>query len=108
MFKDVYTLGRAESCDINLTHKELTPKQLSIVSKTHFRISRAFVNDVYVVYLEDLSYNGTFVNDAKVGKGNRVVLDTNDVISLAQPTFTGEKNIYSVIYLFSATDLLRR
>ncbi|XP_076232242.1 serine/threonine-protein kinase Chk2 [Calliopsis andreniformis] len=98
MTKDVYTLGRAESCDICVTRDELKPKWLSVMSKTHFRIIREYIDgnkDDAVVYLEDLSQNGTFVNKKKVGRGNKVVLESNDVISLAQPIVT--------VYVFMST-----
>lgn len=35
--------------------------------------------------LIDLSYNGTFVNGEKVGKGNSRVLDDNDEVSVTHP-----------------------
>ncbi|XP_076755046.1 ovarian-specific serine/threonine-protein kinase Lok isoform X2 [Xylocopa sonorina] len=99
MTKDVYTLGRSETCDICVTTNELKPKWLSVMSKIHFQITRKFIdgnsNDA-VVYLEDLSYNGTFVNKKKVGRGNKVVLESNDIISLAQPAVTELKNKYAV------------
>lgn len=98
MAKDVYTLGRADSCDICITDRELKPKWLSVMSKIHFKITREFIgkntNDS-VVYLEDLSQNGTFVNKKKVGRGNKIILENNDVISLAQPAVT--------VYIFMST-----
>ncbi|XP_017886039.1 serine/threonine-protein kinase Chk2-like [Ceratina calcarata] len=98
MAKDVYTLGRADTCDICITDRELKPKWLSVMSKVHFKITREFIgrgtNDI-VVYLEDLSQNGTFINKEKIGRGNKVVLDNNDVISLAQPAVT--------VYVFMST-----
>lgn len=97
MIKDVYTLGRSESCDICVTSNELKPKWLSVMSKIHFKITREFVrntNDA-IVYLEDLSQNGTFVNKKKVGRGNKIILESNDVISLAQPIVT--------VYIFMST-----
>lgn len=92
MTKDEYTLGRAESCDICVNSKEFRAKWVSVISKVHFRIIREYIgentNDS-VVYLEDLSHNGTFVNKERVGNRKRVVLESNDVISLAQPYFAG-------------------
>ncbi|XP_053987689.1 serine/threonine-protein kinase Chk2-like [Hylaeus anthracinus] len=87
MIRDVYTLGRSEKCDIPITENELKPKWLSVISKIHFRITREFINENNkdtVIYLEDLSQNGTFVNKKKVGRGKKVVLESNDIISLAQ------------------------
>ncbi|XP_076183313.1 ovarian-specific serine/threonine-protein kinase Lok isoform X1 [Ptiloglossa arizonensis] len=91
MIKDVYTLGRSEKCDICITEKELKSKWLSVMSKVHFRITREFIdgntNDA-VIYLEDLSQNGTFINKQRVGRGKKVVIESNNVISLAQPIVT--------------------
>ncbi|KAL2739524.1 ovarian-specific serine/threonine-protein kinase Lok-like [Vespula maculifrons] len=98
MTKDEYTLGRAESCDICVNSKEFRAKWVSVISKVHFRIIREYIgentNDS-VVYLEDLSHNGTFVNKERVGNRKRVVLESNDVISLAQP--------YFAVYIFMST-----
>ncbi|XP_061929105.1 ovarian-specific serine/threonine-protein kinase Lok-like isoform X2 [Apis cerana] len=88
MTKDVYTLGRSQNCDICITNNELKPKWLSVMSKIHFKITREFIDDNTndaIVYLEDLSQNGTFVNGKKVGRGNKVILESNDKIALAQP-----------------------
>ncbi|XP_076283296.1 ovarian-specific serine/threonine-protein kinase Lok [Lasioglossum baleicum] len=96
--KDVYTLGRSESCDICVTKNDLKPKWVSVMSKVHFRITREYIGDNSsdaIVYLEDLSQNGTFVNKQKVGRGNKVVLESNDIISLAQPIVT--------VYVFMST-----
>ncbi|CAK9796429.1 Ovarian-specific serine/threonine-protein kinase Lok [Anthophora plagiata] len=98
MTKNIYTLGRSESCDICVTKNELKPKWLSVMSKVHFKITREFIDGNTidaVVYLEDMSQNGTFVNKKRVGRGNKVVLESNDVISLAQPIVT--------IYIFMST-----
>ena len=106
MTNDVYTLGRSESCDICVTRNELKPKWLSVMSKTHFKITREYINgntNDAVVYLEDLSQNGTFVNKEKVGKGKKVVLESNDVISLAQPVVT--IYVFMSTYAFESNDL---
>ncbi|XP_043258225.1 serine/threonine-protein kinase Chk2-like isoform X1 [Colletes gigas] len=98
MTKDVYTLGRSEKCDICITENELKPKWLSVMSKQHFRITREFINSNIndaIIYLEDLSQNGTFINKVKIGRGKKVVLESNDVISLAQPILT--------VYIFMST-----
>ncbi|XP_003701685.1 serine/threonine-protein kinase Chk2 [Megachile rotundata] len=98
MTKDVYTLGRLDTCDICVTEKELKPKWLLVMSKIHFKITREYIDgntEDAVVYLEDLSHNGTFINKKRVGRGNKVVLESNDIISLAQPVVT--------VYVFMST-----
>ncbi|XP_033232087.1 ovarian-specific serine/threonine-protein kinase Lok isoform X2 [Belonocnema kinseyi] len=90
--EDEYTLGRANTCQINVTEFGLEKKIVDCISKQHFKITRERIkgsNNIedIVIYIEDLSQNGTFVNKNKVGKGRRVVLENNDVISVAQAKF---------------------
>lgn len=94
MSKDTYTLGRLMDCDVRPIESEWSPIELSVISKVHLRIFRKTLSsnsqDV-AVYLEDLSFNGTFVNGVKVGKGNKVILRHNDVIALAKKSIEGKK-----------------
>jgi len=48
------------------------------VSHRHFKI---FISE-NKVHLQDISRNGTFVNDSLIGKGNIVTLCDNDIIKL--------------------------
>ncbi|XP_024941788.1 ovarian-specific serine/threonine-protein kinase Lok isoform X2 [Cephus cinctus] len=71
--------------------QKLKLQLLNIVSKVHFKISRTYLSDCEedpIVYLEDCSHNGTYVNKTLVGSGKRVVLENNDVISISIPGFT--------------------
>ncbi|XP_012275239.1 serine/threonine-protein kinase Chk2 [Orussus abietinus] len=93
MSKGEYTLGRSPSCDIHVA-QDSKLKWTSTVSKVHFRIIKESISDTndMVVYLEDLSHNGTFVNKILVGQKKRVVLENNDMISITQAKF--------VVYIF--------
>ncbi|XP_066593800.1 ovarian-specific serine/threonine-protein kinase Lok isoform X2 [Prorops nasuta] len=99
MIKDEYTMGRSDSCDICFTKDNIKPKWLGVISKVHCKIIKERIingnNDDIVVYLEDTSQNGTFVNKVLVGKGKRILLESNDIISLAQPVFA--------VYVFMST-----
>lgn len=103
MSGDVYTLGRAETCDIRITSQLMNHNWLNVISKVHFRIYRECINNTNesVVYLEDLSYNGTYIDRVKVGCRKRVIIDNNSEISLSQPSCTGNYIvvIYSRIYI---------
>ncbi|XP_032683989.1 ovarian-specific serine/threonine-protein kinase Lok-like [Odontomachus brunneus] len=90
MSGDVYTLGRAETCDIHVTSQLMNKQWLNAVSKVHFRIYRECINNTNetVVYLEDLSSNGTYIDKVKVGCGNRVIIDNNSEISLSTSSCT--------------------
>lgn len=88
MVKESYTLGRSPSCDITLTTNEMQLKWLNAISKVHFRIIREHINNECVIYLEDMSYNGTFVDKVKVGRGNRVIITNNSEIAVARTNFS--------------------
>ena len=72
-------------------HHQFTSSQfgdvvLAAISKVHFKITqeRKSATEVCVI-LEDLSGNGTYVNQNLVGKGNQKILQNNDEIALAHP-----------------------
>ncbi|XP_020708987.2 serine/threonine-protein kinase Chk2 [Athalia rosae] len=90
LVQNEYTFGRSERCDIVPT-KDLTDRRLSVISKQHFRIIKEVLSnnlDEFVIYLEDTSHNGTFLNRVYIGQGKRVVLENNDTISLAKSDFS--------------------
>lgn len=43
-----------------------------------------------MVYIEDLSSNGTYLNQRLIGKNKQAILKSNDEIGLAQITKKGE------------------
>lgn len=90
MAKESYTIGRSTTCDVVFTTNEMKLKWLNIISKVHFRIVRERINNSneFIVYLEDMSHNGTFVDKIKVGRGNRVIIENNSEIAIAQMNFT--------------------
>lgn len=77
---DVILLGRGEKCQVRFND--------SAVSSQHCRLLCP-AGDGDACILEDLSVNGSFVNGAKVGKGNRASLRHGDEISLLRPTGEG-------------------
>nr|CAD7438313.1 unnamed protein product [Timema bartmani] len=78
LMKDVYTVGR-DGCDI------LVPYDHADVSRKHFTITKR----ESLVYLEDSSTFGTFINGARSGKGKKATLKHNDRISLVRPEYKG-------------------
>ncbi|XP_029161510.1 serine/threonine-protein kinase Chk2-like [Nylanderia fulva] len=90
MIKESYTVGRATTCDVVFTINEMQQKYLNIISKVHFRIVREYINNSneFIVYLEDMSHNGTFVDKVKVGYGNRVIIENNSEIAIAAKHLT--------------------
>ncbi|XP_051154594.1 ovarian-specific serine/threonine-protein kinase Lok-like [Leptopilina boulardi] len=107
--KDSYTLGRSVTCEINVMELGLDKKIADCISKQHFKITKEKIKssnnleDITVVYIEDLSQNGTYVNKRRIGKGNRVILENHDVISLAQAKFA--VYIFMNIQAYEGNDL---
>lgn len=74
------------------SNKHIYPK----LSKVHFKISKEEVPDndsdepIIIAYIQDFSYNGTFVSGIKLEKGQKVILSDNDTISVCYPNTVGE------------------
>ncbi|KAK7070630.1 Checkpoint kinase 2, partial [Halocaridina rubra] len=82
-----YTFGRGNDVDCRLDNNFFDGVFLSAVSKAHFRISQERRSATEVVtILEDLSCNGTFVNQKLIGRENKTILQNNDEISLVKPS----------------------
>lgn len=100
MSGDVYTLGRAETCNIIMNSSIMKENWLNTISKVHFRIYREHIGNTNetVIYLEDTSSNGTFVDKVLVGRNKRVILDNHSEISLSKDILLGNYNLYDRIY----------
>jgi len=81
------TVGRDGNIVIeekHLSRDEDNVKIMLNISRIHFEICR----DRGRAVLMDLSSNGTFVNELKIGKNNRYQLNHGDVISLTDPNLS--------------------
>lgn len=100
MTKDEYTFGRSENCDVCITENEFQGKFHKLISKVQFKIIREYISDNTndtVIYLIDLSSNGTFVNKQLIGKGKKIVIESNDTIGVLKSKFQA--------YVFMSTTL---
>lgn len=57
---DLVTIGRVQDCDITIVDKRLSSKHCQIEKRDDG------------IFLKDLSTNGTFVNNAKIGKNQDI------------------------------------
>ncbi|KAL4713995.1 hypothetical protein ACJJTC_005626 [Scirpophaga incertulas] len=80
-----FSLGRALSCSFVIKKNMVKENIIKNVSKQHFTIQRDTMEPLSPAILTDFSYNGTFVNGVKIGKGYSRVLDDNDEISITHP-----------------------
>ena len=78
--ESTFTFGRAPNCTLQIDKQNFP--QLLNVSKVHFQI----VKEDDMVYLIDLSKNGTFINSEKVGRNNRHIISDGDIISIGHPS----------------------
>ncbi|KAK0084093.1 hypothetical protein PV326_006419 [Microctonus aethiopoides] len=103
--KDFYKVGRTNECDIEFNSNSINDNYLRVVSKVHFCIIRQVIdkkNNV-VIFIEDNSSNGTFLNKKLIGKGKRCVLDHNDVISVSKASLAelGKGGYGEVMMIYS-------
>lgn len=68
-------VGRSRSCDVRVSPLDCSTK--------HCEIGVSNVNGQEIIYLKDLSSNGTFVNGTLVGKGNTCLVRNGDKVSFA-------------------------
>ncbi|KAJ2949058.1 hypothetical protein O0L34_g5998 [Tuta absoluta] len=80
-----FTLGRALNCTFVMKKDVIKEDIIRNVSKQHFKMQRDLTEALSPAIITDLSYNGTFVNGDKIGKGNSRVLDDNDEIAVTHP-----------------------
>ncbi|XP_038201559.1 serine/threonine-protein kinase Chk2 isoform X2 [Arvicola amphibius] len=82
---DNYWFGRDKSCEYCFDGPLLRKtEKYRTYSKKHFRIFREMgPKNSYIVYIEDHSGNGTFVNTELIGKGKRRPLSNNSEIALS-------------------------
>ncbi|CAL8071445.1 unnamed protein product [Calicophoron daubneyi] len=84
LVEDCYTFGRGEGCSVMFTPAMFNdPAQFSTFSKQHFKLLQEPCKQGSIVFVEDLSSNGTFINGTKIGRGKRHPLSNNDEISLS-------------------------
>ncbi|CAH0398384.1 unnamed protein product [Chilo suppressalis] len=92
-----FSLGRAFTCSFVLNKNMIKENIIRNVSKQQFIIKRDLQETLNPAIITDLSYNGTFVNGVKIGKGNSRVLDDNDVIAIT----------HELVKIFVFKDLLK-
>lgn len=84
--KDNYIFGRDASCDICFNTPKISKLPVfGTISKIHFVIYKEKNADSTLVFIEDKSSNGTFVNGNKIGRGKKRILKNNDEIALSLP-----------------------
>jgi hypothetical protein len=81
--KDEYTVWRDVSGSFVITESNLNKVDISLVSKKQFKIS----NKKNGVYLEAFAL--TYVNDKKIGPGEKTILKHNDCLAIGKMRLKG-------------------
>lgn len=92
---DAYTIGRNRKCDVIIND--------SRVSGCHCRIYRGWekrpgLSSRLMVYLEDTSSNGTFLNKSKLKRRERRPLSTGDELTFLSPKIS-EAHLTAYVYV---------
>jgi pSer/pThr/pTyr-binding forkhead associated (FHA) protein len=77
-------VGRDAKCSLPIKETHLSSVDLNLVSKKHFKIS--YKKDG--VYLE--GFDVTYVNDQKIGPGDKIILYHNDRIAIGKLHLKGK------------------
>ncbi|XP_050428380.1 probable myosin light chain kinase DDB_G0292624 [Adelges cooleyi] len=88
LVKDEYKAGRQTyGVDFQFTKEGFSVNVMNHISKVHFIISREERDaNRHMVFITDMSSNGTFLNGEKIGKNCRWVLSNNDKIAVIKKT----------------------
>jgi len=71
-----YLLGRSPECDLVLDKKEISKRHCLIYKETGATAKLKGLR----IFLKDLSFNGTYVNNKRIGINERVLLKMGDLI----------------------------
>lgn len=89
--KQPFRIGRSKHCDVVLEGTQLQ-NFVSNVSKEHFILTKDPQYDI--MYLTDVSKNGTFINGKKVRRQQKIPLKDANKIAVGHINCTG--NYYSI------------
>jgi len=81
--------GRNKKCDIVIPHP--------VASGMHCTLTRDKDN---IIFLQDSSTNGTWVNGKLVGKGKKVYMNHGDIVHLVRPSKIDSEEVPFTLYLF--------
>lgn len=80
---DVHTIGRNEACDVVVRDTRVSGYHCRIYRR---REGQEFIHhEQLAVYIEDISSNGTFLNNAKLNKREPCTLSSGDELALVSP-----------------------
>jgi serine/threonine-protein kinase Chk2 len=77
LVEKIVTFGRKSDCTVRFTEQAIS----TLHARLYVDEEASGKSKETVVFLEDLSSNGTFVNKSKIGKGKRVRLNNGDEIT---------------------------
>lgn len=89
--KQPFKIGRSKHCDVVLENTHLE-NFVSNVSKEHFILTKDPQHDI--LYLTDVSKNGTFINGRKVGRHHKIPLQDASKIAVGHIHCTGKYYLY--------------
>jgi len=92
--ENVHSIGRGSANDFVIDHMGISGRHCTITRET---ISGSKSND-FLVWLEDLSTNGTYVDNEKIGKGKKKLLHNGNMVHLLKAKGQDVGNISFVFH----------
>eukprot|EP01102_Stenamoeba_stenopodia_P019877 TRINITY_DN7598_c0_g1_i1.p1 TRINITY_DN7598_c0_g1~~TRINITY_DN7598_c0_g1_i1.p1 ORF type:complete len:522 (+),score=113.56 TRINITY_DN7598_c0_g1_i1:345-1910(+) len=95
LFENEFTIGRGPTCTLPL-------KNVNVISHLHCKFTREPGDTAKddIVFLEDLSTNGTFVNGEKLGKNNKILMTNGTEVMVCAKRAGNEKIAFIYQHLF--------
>ncbi|KAF7731938.1 hypothetical protein EC973_007769 [Apophysomyces ossiformis] len=93
-----YLLGRRSNCDFVYAILDICIFSCLSLKYCRFETGTDGQRKGICIYLEDLSFNGTFVNGKLVGRGRRVLLRSGDRVQLYRRDSLAENDIRHLFY----------
>ncbi|KAI8886771.1 Pkinase-domain-containing protein [Backusella circina FSU 941] len=93
-----FLLGRSASCDLVFDDAAVSKRHCLIYMETGSQGSNRGIR----IYLRDMSFNGTYVNNVKINKNDRILLKNGDIVSLRVPDIEEENDwkrpVYRIVF----------
>ncbi|CAG9812404.1 unnamed protein product [Phaedon cochleariae] len=98
--KDTIKVGRSPNCDVVMEENKMNRNYLASVSKVHFTLT--LDSETNVLYLTDLSKNGTFISGTRAVKHTKIRLKDKAQIAIGHKDY----NVYTLQVIENLPDTL--
>lgn len=84
-----YVFGRHPTCSVTFSDPVISNRHCVITRERPLECASQYESGEYVVFVQDTSSNGTFVNGKRIGNGKRIAIKHGDHIAVTQKRSAG-------------------